>query len=241
MKKILGLIVLAFMLIGCDNDSAITVKPGDPLVVLENIVMECDVPFEFKTVGSSDDTIVGVREGEGTVIILTSEDGEPVTSQTNVTIYESEWGVDVGYSIITPCPEPIDENITEPVVPINGECPEGYEVSNCDASQCIAVDVPVQLPIECGEGTELDDNNTCIIIPVEPPIECGEGLQLNPTTGLCDIIPPLECGLGLIPVEDECKVVVYPRDDEDCEDGYIEGPKGRMCFLESMFEKPTPK
>ncbi len=258
MKKIgLGLIAIIamFAFAGCDNDTKIVTEPGEPLVVTEQIIMECDVPFEFKAVGSFGDTMVGVREGEGAIIVLLSEDGEAVTGQSNVTVYGNEWGVDVGYTIMTPCPEPVDGNETEIVRPTNGICPVGYELSDCNADECLPIkcedgfvlndegvcEAEVE-PITCGEGTELDENGTsCIPTPIEPPVECGDGLELNPDTGLCDIIPPLECDIGLVPVKDECRVVVYPKGKEDCLDGYIEGPRSNMCFLESELDRPSPK
>ncbi len=242
--RILGGALLSLMLVtGCNNndDNGITVEPGDKLVVTENVTMECDTPFSFKTVGSSGDAIVGVREGEGGAIQLVTEDGEVIEGQTNVTVHGGDWGIDVSYTVITPCPEPIDENITEPIVPIDGKCPIEYKVSDSDASKCVAIEVPAQLPIECGEGTELDDNSTCVPTPIEPPKECGDGLTLNHETGLCDVTPPLECDIGLIEVDGACVAKVYKLEDDECIEGYTEGDKGVFCFLDSATDKPSPK
>ncbi len=255
MKRLdLGMIggaLLSFMvtvvMTGCDNDTKRPVEPGEPLVVTETVIMECDVPFSFKAIGSFGDTTVGVREGEGVAIQLVTEDGEAVSGETDMITYNTEWGVDVSYTVTTPCLV-IDGNETEkPVVPIDGKCPTGFTVSDCNAAECVAikcednetvVDGVCVVDLSCGDGTVLDEEtNTCVL----PTDDCGEGTVMNPETEMCVPVPELECVEGTVNIDEICLPLVYPNEDGDCSDSYVEGPRGRMCFLESELDGPTPR
>lgn len=267
---ILGVIAGSFMLQGCNDDTKRPipqVEEGEPLVVTENLTMECDVPFAFKVIGLDGGTQVGVREGEGTAIVLVTEDGETIEGKSNVTVYSNEWGVDVAYTITTPCPV-VDENASTNTVvhPVDGECPTGYTLDNCNANVCKPIvcedgtalnEETNACEIVCDEGFALDENGTCVdgrltcgedtvfdeelnqcVLPTD---DCGEGTVMDPETNTCTPVPEIECVEGTVNVDEVCLPLVYPNEDGDCADGYIEGPRGRMCFLESELDIPTPR
>ena len=191
-------LLTAFILNGCNDNDRITTETGEPLVVVEQVTLECDTPFSFKAVGLFEDTNVSTEYNEATES------------------YCGEWGVDVSYTVVTPCVPCEDGNATitvvDPLIPIDGNCGCGYELNDC-GTLCVE-----------SQG-----------------IKCGEGTEYNETTETCEVIPPLECPKGAVEVDEICKPVVYPFEDEDCIDGYVEGPRGRMCFLESELDIPTPR
>ncbi len=197
---ILGGALLTLMLVvGCNDDNhRDLIEPGEVLVVSEQVVMECDQPFTFKAGGKFIDTNVSV-EYNG-------------TKET----YNEDWGIDVGYVVITPCIPCEENNVTttviDPTKPIDGNCGCGYELNDC-GTLCVE-----------SQGTL-----------------CGEGTELNATSGACEVIPPLKCGIGLIEVEGACVAKVYKLEDDECIEGYVEGSKGYFCFLESAIDKPSPK
>ena len=197
MKKILVASLLAGMLLitGCNDSDDVPIREaGDPLVVNQVVEMECDVPFAFRSYGLAWSSALGVREGYQDVQTLQYEIDEELIPEDGTTIYHDRDGIDIKFVVITPCEDKnISKDPKEPIVAVDGVCPDGYEVSNCDASKCVAVLTEPVEPIICGEGTVLDDNNTCI---PTPPVECGEGLVADPETGLCGIAPEEEhpCG-----------------------------------------------
>ncbi len=202
MKRLdLGMIGIALitllMATGCNNDRS-TVELGEPLVVTEQVTLKCDTPFSFKVIGSFQDTNVSTEYNE--------------TKES----YIGEFGVDISYTVVTPC-IPCEENnatttVIDPTKPIDGNCDCGYELNDC-GTLCVE-----------SQG-----------------IKCGEGTEYNTTSKSCELIPPLECGIGLIEAEGICVAKVYKLEEDDCEDGYTEGDKGYFCFLENESEGPTPK
>ncbi len=196
---ILGVVAGSFMLQGCNDDNnKRPMEPGEPLVITEQVTLECDTPFSFKVIGLFQDTNVSTEYNE--------------TKES----YTGEWGVDISYTVVTPCVPCEDGNVTidkvDPTIPIDGNCECGYELNDC-GTVCVE-----------SQG-----------------IQCGEGTEYNATTESCELIPPLECPKGAIEVDEVCLPLVYKREGEDCLEGYIEGPKGYLCVLESEIDRPSPK
>ncbi len=218
-------LMMVVVLTGCNDDDKhdmFDAEQGEPLVVVEQVVMECDQPFAFKAGGKFIDTNVSVEYNE------TKE------------AYTNEFGIDIGYTVVTPCPAEVVEG---PIVPVDGVCPTGFVISDCNANECLPVvcdegstlgeDGECTKDLTCDEGLVIDDNNTCVI----PVHECAEGTEYNETTELCEVIPPLECLKGDINIDEVCTPLIYKRDGEDCLEGYVEGPKGYLCWLESELDK----
>lgn len=160
MKKILVLGALAFALVGCNNSKTEYVEVGDELLVEETIELKCDTPITFTS-----------KSLDGNVTV--NYDGEDSN-------YTSEFGIDVTYSVFYPCPETVPTEVE----PEDGLCPEGYEFANDCATMCTLVEEVCLTESICGEGTILDDNNTCVIDDTPPMGVCGDGTELD-DNGTC--------------------------------------------------------
>jgi len=149
--------LLALGLAGCNNsDTRIVVEPGEPIVIDDNLSLECGVPFDLTAFSLGDSNV--------------TYNGEELLS---------EFGMDLKFTVVTPCII-VDENVTEPIVPVDGKCPEGYKVTDCNT--CVVLP-----PLSCGEGTiEDNETNTCIVAPEEVH-PCGEDTEWNDETELCEI------------------------------------------------------
>ncbi len=251
---ILGVVAGSFMLQGCNDDNnKRPMEPGEPLVITEQVTLECDTPFSFKVIGLFQDTNVSTEYNE--------------TKES----YTGEWGVDISYTVVTPCVPCEDGNVTidkvDPTIPIDGNCECGYELNDCGTvcvesqgicGEGMAMNTETNVcEIACDEGFEKDENGTCTdtrltcgegtVLNTElnqcvlPTDDCGEGTVMDPETETCIPVTPLECSKGTVNVDEVCEPVVYKREGEDCLEGYIEGPKGYLCVLESEIDRPSPK
>jgi len=217
----------AVVMSGCNNDTIYDeyeeYNNGDSLKITEQVILKCDEPFVFSV----------VSDFNTTVTIKTDEEED--------TIHSGEFGVDIKYIVLSECnnTECPDTNETiAPIRPVNGFCPVGFVISDCNANECLPVicddgetldgSGSCAKDLTCGDDLVIDDNNTCVI----PTRDCGVGTEYNATTELCEAVPPLECGKGLVTIEDVCIAKVYKLEDDECIDGYTEGNKGYFCFLD---------
>ncbi len=251
MKKILLASLLAFFMVGCNNDNGVYVPLVEeeefiplPLSVVDQEVIKCDDDPFVITVDSNCETNVTVTSGNHTEAIKYVSKEEGIKLQYTVSAECIECNASVTEEPVKPpavvqpsedgnCPENYQLNdcgdkcllITNGInlVPINGVCPSGYTSNECNT---LCVKNP---ECKCGDGTTLDENNTCV--PVVK--ECGEGTELDSETGLCEIIPPLECDIGFRELEGTCMPIKYiPEKDEDCIEGYK--PKKDFCKMERL-------
>ncbi len=225
----LGVIVVALITLaiatGCNdnNKTAEEYEEGDTIKITEQILLQCEEPFVFHVVSDYN-----------TSVTIETHEEEDV-------IHAGNFGVDIKYVVlsecnVTKCP---DKNKTVALVaPVDGICPVGFVLSDCNANECLSVicdkgstlgkNGECAKDLTCGNGLIIDDSNTCVI----PVGDCGEGTEYNTTSELCEAIPPLECGIGLINIENQCIAKVYKLEDDECDKGYIEGQKGYFCFYE---------
>ena len=204
MKKIIGLAVMALILVGCnDNDKRTPVlEDGEKLIVVDAKTIQCDEPIEFKVIGGHDANVT-------------------VDHKDKKVTHKHKHGIDVTYSIIVPCE---DNTTVDPTIPIDGNCQEGWTLNDC-GTLCTEVEtITPELPVVCGEGTELsDDNKTCESI-IPPVGTCGAGLEWNAETELCDVIEPIVCTKDFTEQNGTCMPDRYvPEEIDDCQDGYTWG------------------
>lgn len=147
---------MALVLVGCNNDTK-NVEVGEPLEVNEQIALECDTPFSINVIAPNENTNVTVGDDNHT----------------------SEFGLDVSYMVYWECPIP-EETEREPV---DGVCDEGWEFANDCATVCTPIEEVCLADSLCGEGTYLDENNTCQVDDRPDVGECGEGTEL--IEGVC--------------------------------------------------------
>lgn len=172
MKKLSTIMILAAAFIaalvfsGCNRDTKY-VEVGDPIVVEESISLACGVPFMVRAVAPNEDTNVSIEYGD-----------------INET-YVNEYGIDVFYMVGYECPV---EEPTE-VEPEDGICPAGWEFANDCATVCTPIEEICLTESLCGEGTILDDNNTCQIDSSPDMGICGEGTELDENGTTCIITP----------------------------------------------------
>ncbi len=215
----------AMVLNGCNEDDLTRpgAETGDSIKITEQVILQCEEPFTFH-VKSDHDTLVTVK-----------------TNEEEDIVHAGSFGVDIKYIVLSECNNtcPDTNETVEPVTPVDGECPSGYVLDDCNANNCLPVICDegstlneggeCKKDLTCGIGLIVDDNNTCVI----PVSGCDVGTEYNPASGLCEVIPPLECGLGLVDIEGTCIAKVYKLEDDECVNGYTEGEKGYFCFLDN--------
>lgn len=214
---------------GCNRSN--TQEYGEPLIVKEDVVTECDKKFEFKVRGDEDTNVTIEYDG---------------TENRHF----NEFGVIISYDIITPCETSDTNGSCEIYIESDdGVCPDGYELSG-STSHCWLTSAT------CGTGTtwdpwtnicEVDTNDT--VCP--EPITCGEGTEL--VDGQCEIIgvPPIEpeppiigCGEGFTLVGDSCLPNIYipafvpPNGYTDCINKYTWMPELEQCHLDAANINP---
>lgn len=162
MKKILALVAMALVLAGCNDTKTVTEYVGEPEVVEYNIEMVCDVPL-----------MVDAQLLDDNITVQLGEDNET---------HANEFGVDFALIANYACPEP-EETEREPV---DGVCDEGWEFANDCATVCTPIVEVCLTESLCGEGTFLDENNTCQIDNSPEIGICGEGTEL--VDGNCTVI-----------------------------------------------------
>ncbi len=221
---ITGALITLMLATGCNNDRTYEeYEAGESIKITEQVILNCEEPFVFSV----------VSDFNTTVTIKTNEEED--------VIHAGEFGVDIKYIVLSECNNTVcpDKNETVALIePINGICPVGYVISDCNANECLpkvcdtgstlGKDGECAKDLTCGDGLIIDDTNTCIV----PVRDCGEGTEYNATSELCEAIPVIECGIGLVNIEDVCIAKVYKLEDDECVDGYTEGNKGYFCFLD---------
>lgn len=161
MKNIIALMVMALVLAGCNNSTEyVEVPVGEVQVVEKEVILECDMPLLVSAILTDDN-----------ITVQYDEDNET---------FSNEFGVDFSLIALYPCPIP---PITE-VEPEDGICPAGWEFATECSTVCTEIE---EIAVTCGEGTIMDENNTCVC-DTSPDIGiCGEGTELD-DNGTCVII-----------------------------------------------------
>lgn len=161
--KYVILMIMAVALAGCNNNKTEYIEVGETLEVEQNVTLECEQPLTVMVTGENEDTNVTFQY---------KDDNET---------YISEFGVDISLVVGYPCP---DDNVTE-MEPEDGVCPDGWEFANDCATVCTPIEEVCLTESLCGDGTYLDENNTCQIDDRPDTGECGRGTKL--VDGVCEL------------------------------------------------------